>query len=98
MKSDFLFTTWNCADCSALKIIIKHNAIYEDDFVGKDGQTLSLIHAFSNSGTRKILDKFEFPDFVTTPALYTHDHTMIWEINDIMKYLKEQGFLNAEKT
>ena len=94
MKSDILFTTWNCSECASLKIKINSSAIYEDDFFGKDGQTLSIIHAFSNSGTRTILEKFEFPDFVTTPALYTHDHTMIWEINDIMEYLKEQGFLN----
>lgn len=98
MKSDILFTTWNCSECANLKLRINTDAIYEDDFIGKSGQTLSLINAFSNTGTKTILEKFEFPSEVVTPALYTYDHTMIWEINDIIEYLKEQGFLNVEKT
>jgi len=98
MKSDILFTTWNCENCSYIKTKINPDAIYEDDFFGKSGQTLSLLNAFSNSGTKKILEKFEFPDHVVTPALYTYDGTMIWEIKDLEAYLKEQGFLNAEKT
>jgi hypothetical protein len=94
MKTDFLFTTWNCQECSELKLKIREEAIYDDDFTGNDGQTLSVIHTFSNSATEAILEKFEFPEKITTPALYTHNDTMIWKIKDIESYLKEQGFLH----
>ena len=98
MKSDILITTWNCVDCASVKQLLKEEAIYDDEFTGNSNQTLSLVQAFSNSGTQAILEKFEFPEDVSTPVLITHDETRWWVLEDIISYLKEQGFLNAEES
>jgi len=95
MKSDIIITTWNCSECAKLKSLINSDAIYDDEFIGKNGQYLTLINAFSNIGTRIILEKFDFPDNAVTPVLFTYDSSLFWEIEDIINYLKEQGFLNA---
>jgi len=97
MKVDFLFTTWNCSECAMIKQKLNPDAMFNDDFAGKDGQALSVINAFSNTGTSAILKKFEFLDHVVSPAIYTHNNVMLFNLEDIISYLKEQGFLNVEE-
>lgn len=64
--------------------------MFEDDVEGKDGQTLTVIHTFSNDGTRDILDIFGLEDDFT-PVLLTYDHSVINKTDDIITYLKENN-------
>lgn len=98
MKCDFLITTWNCQDCAKLKLRIKEEAIYDDYFVGKDGQILVVVNVFSNSAAEAVLEKLGLPEEAITPAILTQDNTPWWEFNDVVRYLEDQGFLNAEET
>lgn len=87
--SDKLFLAWNCPECVRVKSHIS-KMMFEDDFVGKNGQTLTVIHTFSNDGTRDILDIFGMED-VFTPALLTNDSAVISGTEDIISYLKDNN-------
>jgi hypothetical protein len=93
MKTDFLFTTWNCKNCAELKSKIIENAIYDDDFYGKNKQILSIVNMFSNSATTAILTKFEFPEKAVSPVILTYDEKRITDHQEIIEYLKSQGFI-----
>lgn len=95
MISDKLFLAWNCPNCTRVKMHIS-DTMFRDDVIGKCGQTLTVIHTFSNNGTRDILDIFGLEEYYT-PVLLTNDDKKITNPDDIINYLKEQNLTNQLK-
>jgi len=87
--SDKLFLAWNCSDCTRIKAYIV-GAMFNDDIKGNNGQILTVVHTFSNDGTRNILDIFGIEDN-HAPALLTHDEKIIADADEIISYLQENG-------
>lgn len=95
MNFDFFFTMWNCSECAFIKDKINKEAIFNDDFVGKNNQSLVVINTYSNTAASSLLKQFEFPDNAITPALLTFEGEMFWNVEEILNHFEKQGFLNA---
>lgn len=91
MTTDKLFLAWNCSDCAKIKTHIS-KIMFDDSIVGSDGQSLTVIHTFSNNGTRDILDVFDLCDNYA-PVLLTHKEETISSPEQIIAYLKVNGFI-----
>jgi hypothetical protein len=94
MKTDFLFTTWNCEECGKLKQRIREEAIFDDEFRGLSGQILCIVNVYSNSATESILDQFGFPQGTSTPSLFCHKGHYLTAFEEIEKNLIKQGFID----
>jgi hypothetical protein len=94
MKKDILFTSWNCTECSEIKNKLDMNFVMDDEKLGKDSQHLVMIQSFSNVGTRCSIDQFVggHSEECYTPLLITSSGTIIKKLEDILNYLKDQGF------
>lgn len=86
MKSDKLFLAWNCSDCAKVKAKIQE--IMFDNQKGKQNQTLTTVHTFSNDGTRDILDIFNLDNEIA-PVLLTHDEKILNKPEEIISYISE---------
>jgi len=93
MMSDKLFLAWNCLDCTKIKMYIS-KSMFDDTIRGKSGQTLTVVHTFSNDGTRDILDVFGLEEY-HAPVLVTHDDKAIVGPEPIISYLKDQGLADC---
>ena len=89
MISDKLFLAWNCCDCTKIKAHISES-MFDDSTRGLSGQILTVIHTFSNDGTRDLLDIFNLRDHVA-PVLITCDDKVITGSDEIISYLKTNG-------
>jgi hypothetical protein len=94
MKKDVLFTSWNCPECSEVKNVLDMNFAMDDEKLGKDSQHLVMIQAFSNVGARVSIDQFtpDSKEDLYTPLVISHDGQIIKELDEILNYLKDQGF------
>ena len=95
MISDKLFLAWDCPDCTSIKMHIS-DAMFDDTIKGRDGQTLTVIHTFSNDGTRDILDVFGLDNY-HAPVLLRSDEKIIAGSNDIISYLRSQGLATSDQ-
>ena len=91
MTTDKLFLAWNCSNCAKIKTHIS-KIMFDDSIMGSDGQSLTVIHTFSNNGTRDILDVFDLGDNYA-PVLLTHKEKIIDGPEQIITYLKASGFI-----
>ena len=91
IMSDKLFLAWNCNNCTKIKAHISESMF--SDSVGTDGQILTVVHTFSNDGTRDILDTFGL-DNSHAPVLLTHNDNIIDDPDKIISYLKDSGLAN----
>jgi len=64
--------------------------MFDDSVRGLSGQILTVIHTFSNDGTRNLLDIFDLRDNVA-PVLVTYDDKIIEGSDEIISYLKING-------
>jgi len=87
-----LFLTWNCSDCVEVKAKTDSKFFFEDEAFGKDGQVLVAIQTFSNVAVREVLSQYALGDDVFVPAIKTHNDVVITDKEEIIKYIKEQGF------
>ena len=92
MTSDKLFLAWNCSECTKIKMHISES-MFDDSVKGLNGQILTVIHAFSNDGTRDILDIFGLENNYA-PVLLTHDEKILGDSDEIISYLKGNGLAN----
>ncbi|MBD3406192.1 MAG: hypothetical protein GF411_08790 [Candidatus Lokiarchaeota archaeon] len=89
-KIDYLFISENCDDCALIKIMLKEDATY-GEIVALDGSVLAVINAYSNEGSRIVLDKFGLNDkFI--PCLLTHGGHKTDDVDEIINYLQSQHY------
>ena len=89
MIDDQLFLMHNCPDCARIKSVLSRDAIYDDDFRGANSQMLNVFYAFSNNGTRVLLDNLGLHGQFT-PVLVTHRGRVLDDWRRIVAYLKQQ--------
>ena len=94
--TDKLFMTWNCSDCAKIKEILDMDCAISDERKGKEGQTLTFIQMFSNVGTKDIISYFFPAKFNVTPLLRTCNDKYIEDVDNIIEYLKEQGYSRSD--
>jgi len=90
--ADILFITWNCPDCTRIKGEFEKFNLYafEDDKVGRQGQSFIVIQTYSNVGARYSLNDIGgFGDEDFTPALLTHKGQRMTDPDKIIIYLRE---------
>lgn len=90
MITDKLFLAWNCSDCAKIKTYISET-MFDDSTMGLNGQSLTVIHTFSNGGTRDVLDIFGLNNNYA-PVLLTHKEEIISDPSQIVSYLEVNGF------
>jgi len=90
--SDKLFLAWNCPGCAKVKSHVT-KPMLDDSIKGMDGQILTVIHTFSNDGTRDILDTFNLEDKYA-PVLLTHNGEIFDDPDRIVSYLKDNNLID----
>lgn len=90
MKIDRLFLERNCSHCGTIRAILDMDAVAEDGFTGKDGQSFHVFVSQSNEASKELLQLFDVGGN-PIPLLVTYEGTVLEKTGEIIKHLKENG-------